>query len=275
METKSVDEVLESHKSYLKRAPQWNGIKNRKLTLQEKHFSGSSFVRKHLNFDVYNPVYTLSRIGDSKVLRLWVMLFDVLKEAAKHDLGDREKNLFNKWEIATVVLSKENQNGPLSQELLNVLELRDYRLPREFEKIKFILLNFLNLGAQCKDEFIKSQVMHGCSPYSILVHVTGLISNLGNRLGSLDINDPQPTSLFTNRILWIASKFSCPHSIIWSHAPDGKSHLDPLVIWKCKFSNKNCDGVMASMMTKNIIFLDTLCKESCQKMFAQKDRALF
>jgi hypothetical protein len=244
----------------------WIGIKNRKLTIQEKNFASATFVRKHPNFDIYNPIYSLSKITDSKLVRLWVMLFDVLKETAKHDLNDRQVNLFKKWELATIVLSKENQNGPLSQQLLHLFDVNEKRLSREMDKVKFILLNFLDHGIQSNNEFLKSQIIHGSSPHSVLIHVRSLMMNFGERLSTSNTNDSQSTSIFTNRVLWISSMFSCPHSTVWSHSSDNSSQLEPLVIWKCTFGNKYCDAIMASMMTKNVTVLDFLCKRSCQSV---------
>lgn len=193
------------------------------------------------------------------------MLYNVLKEAAKHDLNNRQATLFNKWELATVVLSKENQNGPIGQELLDLLDVKDRRLSREIEKVKFILINFFNLGTQHDNEFLKSQILHGCSSFSVLVHQKSLMSNFGTRLGSLVTNDSMSNSVFVDRVLWIASKFSCPHSIIWSHLPVDSSPLQPLAIWKCSYANANCDGEMACMLTKDTNLLNILCKASCEE----------
>ena len=267
IKTKSEGTAPKTITSRLKKRPIWKSIKNRKLTLQEKNFCSFSYVRKHLNFDIYNPVYSLFKITDSKLVRIWTMLFGILKEAAKSDLSDREVNLFNKWELATVLLAKENQNGPMSQQLMSVFDVKDYRLPRETEKFKFTLLNFLNSGIQRNNEFLKSQTLHGSSLFSILTHYHSLISNFGSRQGSLP-NTILPNSEFTDRILWIASKFSCSHTTIWSNSPADLVALDPHVIWKCKKKCANCDGVMASMLTRNTCFLEIMCKGSFQSSSA-------
>jgi len=251
-------------KSSLHHFRSWNGIKMRKLTQQEKNFTLLSFVRKHPNFDVFNPLYSLSQISDSKLVRIWTMLFDNLKNSAKSDLSQREGNLLNKWELATIVLSKENQNGPMSGQLRTLCEIQERRLPKEIEKIKFILLNFLNKGIQRNNEFLKSQIMHGSSPFAVFTHHDDIIANLSNRLGSMPLNNISSRTALTSRIAWIASKFSCTHTTIWSHLPDGSSSLQPHVIWSCPLNRASCDGVMASMLIKNMFVLDLLCKFSCQ-----------
>jgi hypothetical protein len=257
-------DVFETLSSQLNHICFWKGIKNRKLTLQEKNFSSMSYVRKHPNFDIYNPVYSLSKVTDSKLIRIWNMLFCTLKEAAKSDLSDRQINLFNKWELSTILLGKENQNGPMSQQLLNIFDVKEFRLPRETEKIKIILFNFLKSGIHRNDEFLTSQIMHGCSQFSILTHFNNLVSNLGLQSSSLNLtNKKLPNFAFTDHILMIASKFSCSHSTIWSHYPSDSVTLEPHVIWKCKHNNQNCDGATACMLTRNVHFLEILCKGSC------------
>lgn len=248
----------------------WNGIKLRKLTQQEKHFSSQIFVQKHPNFAILNPVYSLSQIFDSKLMRIWTMLYSGIEKSAKNDLIEREINLFYKWELATIVLSKENQNGPMSEQMLHLLEIKVRRLPSEIEQMKLILLNFLNTGIQHESEFLKSQITHGSSAFSVLTHYDHLVANLSDRLGSMQLDNFKSQTAFTDRIAWIASKLSCSHTMIWSHCPVSSSSLQPHVIWKCPFNRASCDGLMASMLTKNVFFLDILCNKSCQNSCADK-----
>ncbi|CBY10172.1 unnamed protein product [Oikopleura dioica] len=251
----------------------------RKLSIHEKQAVKPAYIKKWLNYEVWNPTYSITRINSTQMLKFWDGSYKLLASRINKQIEERGQHMLNRMEQIVLTYSVEKPGKEIGQSCIQQAWRGSLKHPNNAEymsEVKKSLLKFAQGTVTEHSTYINAQIEKGASPFDIKESTLRLCK-------TMDINGilKNKTVLDFDEELQVIYKAIIRHAA--RKAPNGKTagkvwnSLEnfgrpipgsnfcrrQLVEFKCNMQPGNCMGEALAWTCRDNNILKEYCRNRC------------
>ncbi|CBY35508.1 unnamed protein product [Oikopleura dioica] len=248
-------------------------IAPKRLTQAENNLLSKIKTRRWPNVELWNPFHSITRITETKILKIWQGLYNELEHKLTRVMKNRNINWLNKTETLSLIAEYDGRCNTRSKDLLSFLSPADLDSAGAILEKITILIKMMrkiikNKGNIEHANYLEDQIKRGASCFSIIQNIPRMERSIPFDLHPpLSLGGNIKPKIFQN-ICWIIAKL-CPRSErIWSKLAhyefDNKIYCrTPKSTFQCRHNNIQCMGQIVAWFTTNMQDTKNFCESSC------------
>jgi len=170
-----------------------------------------------INVDLWNPFYSISRITNNKILKVWNKLYEATLTRLENKLSRRGDRLHNNMELVSLMVEMNGRSVPRTRDFKNIVLDRGHS--DNDEHIGWInsLINIMNklIESQQADHsnFLLNQLARGASCFSVIQNVARMENSIPFNWCPVSGDNSSFKNEKLERIYWIIQNLRVPPSI--------------------------------------------------------------
>jgi len=260
----------------------------RRLTFSEKKAVEENLFRRYKNFENWNPKLVITKIVDSKLLRIWNTAFRVYQRNITTTLSRRGRNLLDTIECITL-MELQDRHTDKNHSIWQTLDSRNGKITDEemilwHNAFKSIVKNAISHSKGIENEYLLNTIEHGISCRQAISQKSQIGKMLPYQLISkmfgMDHEWTNPIKYQINSTLWIIENLGRRDTDIWEpkkytiheiarsnqKQTQNKTFASvPAAEFTCYKGNKNCTARIFSWFNPDPNDLRIACSVLCDE----------